>query len=175
MPTAFAIIVSSILLVAGCSARPSAPAPAAATWLVVSVHDGDTVRALDPDKVEHRVRLTGIDAPELGQAFGRVARDRLRELALRQRVVVHLHDRDRYGRDLATLEAGGKDLCRQLVAEGLAWHFTRYSDDAGLAAAEAEARAAGRGLWADPEPVAPWDWRAGEAERKASAKASAVP
>lgn len=148
---------------AGCFARP--PAPAAPTWLVVSVHDGDTVRALDPEKVEHRVRLTGIDAPELGQAFGRVARDRLRELALRQRVVVHLHDRDRYGRDLATLEAGGQDLNRQLVAEGLAWHFTRYSDDAGLAAAEAEARAAGRGLWADPEPVPPWDWRAGEAER----------
>jgi len=146
-------------------ARPAAPGP---VWRVVSVHDGDTLRAIDPQKVEHKVRLVGIDAPELGQPFGRVARDRLRELALRQQVAVQVHERDRYGRDLATLEAGGQDLARQLVAEGLAWHFTRYSDDAGLAAAEAEARAAGRGLWADPEPVAPWDWRAGEAERKAA-------
>jgi micrococcal nuclease len=170
MPT---IIFSLLLLLlAGCSPMPLAPA--APTWLVVSVHDGDTLRAIDPAKIEHKVRLSGIDAPELGQAFGRVARDRLRELALRQQLVVHVHDRDRYGRDLATLEAGGRDLNRQLVAEGLAWHFTRYSDDAGLAAAEAEARAAGRGLWADPGPVAPWEWRKGEAERKASAKA-AVP
>jgi micrococcal nuclease len=144
-------------------------APASPVWHVVSVHDGDTLRAIDDERIEHRVRLAGIDAPEMGQAFGRVSRDRLRELALRQQVVVHLLGQDRYGRDLARLEAGGVDLCRQLVAEGLAWHYVRYSDDADLAASEAAARAAGRGLWADPEPVAPWAWRAGEAGRKALA------
>ncbi len=53
-----------------------------------------------------------------------------------------------------------------MVADGLAWHFTRYSDDKRLAAAEREARAARVGLWADEAPVAPWDWRAGEADRK---------
>jgi endonuclease YncB( thermonuclease family) len=157
------------LVAAAISAGCSPKAPAGPTWYVVSVHDGETVRALDPEKVEHRVRLAGIDAPEMGQAFGRVARDRLRELALRRQVVVQVQGRDRYARDIATLEAGGRDLARVLVAEGLAWHFTRYSDDPALAAAEAEARAAGRGLWADPEPVAPWEWRAGEAKRKASA------
>jgi micrococcal nuclease len=137
------------VLLAGCSPMPvpgPPEAPAAATWLVVSVHDGDTVRAIDPAKIEHKPRLSAIDSPELGEDFGRVARDRLRELALRQRVVVHLHDRDRYGRDLATLEAAGRDLNRQLVAE-------------------AEARAAGRGLWADAGPVAPWEWRKGESKR----------
>jgi micrococcal nuclease len=167
-----AIIACCILAaMAICSAwwRPR-PTPASITWRVVSVHDGDTLRAIDDDEIEHRVRLAGIDAPEMGQAFGRVSRDRLRELALRQRVVVHLLGQDRYGRDLARLEAGGVDLCRQLVAEGLAWHYVRYSDDADLAAAEAAARAAGRGLWADPEPVAPWAWRAGEAGRKALAR-----
>ena len=164
----WAALLTCLLVVAsGCGHRP---APASPVWYVVSVHDGDTLRAIDPQKVEHKVRLSGIDAPELGQPFGRVARDRLRELALRQQVAVQVHDQDRYGRDLATLEAGGEDLNRQLVAEGLAWHFTRYSDDARLAAAEAEARAAGRGLWADPKPVPPWEWRAGEAERKAPSK-----
>ena len=50
----------------------------------------------------------------------------------------------------------------------MAWHYTRYSKDARLAAAEREARAAGRGLWADREPVPPWEWRASERERKAA-------
>jgi micrococcal nuclease len=166
-----AIVACFILAsMASCSAwwrRP--PTPATLTWRVVSVHDGDTLRAIDDEQIEHQVRLAGIDAPELGQAFGRVARDRLRELALRQRVVVHLLGQDRYTRDLARLEAGGVDLGRQLVAEGLAWHYVRYSDDAELAAVEAAARAAGCGLWADPEPVPPWAWRAGEAGRKALA------
>jgi micrococcal nuclease len=154
-----------ILLLAICSPK----ALAEPTWYVVSVHDGDTVRAIDEQKIEHRVRLAGIDAPERGQAFSRVARDRLRELALRQRVVVRVKEKDKYGRQVATLEAGGRDLGKQLVAEGLAWHYTRYSDDEDLAAAEAEARAARRGLWADPDPVPPWVWRAEEARRKATA------
>jgi len=158
------------ILAAGAVCSPRAlPEPPPTTWLVVSVHDGDTVRAIDEQKIEHRVRLAGIDAPERGQAFNRVARDRLAELALRQQVVVRVKEKDKYGRQIATLEAGGQDLGKQLVAEGLAWHYTHFSDDEDLAAAEAEARAARRGLWGDPDPVPPWVWRAGEARRKATA------
>jgi micrococcal nuclease len=145
---------------------PSRPEPPAAVWRVVSVHDGDTLRAIDEGKAEQRIRLAGIDAPERGQPFGNVARERLAALTQGQAVKVHVEDRDRYGRTVARLEVGGLDVCRQLVADGLAWHYTRYSDDADLAAVEREARAAARGLWHDPAPVAPWDWRASEAERK---------
>jgi endonuclease YncB( thermonuclease family) len=145
---------------------PARPEPAAPVWRVVSVHDGDTLRAIDEGKVEQRIRLAGIDAPERGQAFGNVSRERLAALTMGQPVEVYIEDRDRYGRTVARLEAGGVDVCRQMVADGLAWHFTRYSDDPALAAAEIEARAERRGLWRDPAPVAPWDWRAGEAERK---------
>lgn len=54
-----------------------------------------------------------------------------------------------------------------MIDAGLAWHYTRYSDDADLAAAERAARAARRGLWADPEPVPPWEWRGSESRRDA--------
>ena len=70
----------------------------------------------------------------------------------------------------ASIEVGGQDVGRQMVAAGLAWHYARYSDDADLAAAERDARAAGRGLWADREPVPPWEWRASDKERKAAAR-----
>ena len=127
---------------------------------------GDTLRAIDEGKVEQRIRLAGIDTPERGQPFGNVARERLAALTMGQAVEVHVEDRDRYGRTVARLEVGGLDVCLQMVADGLAWHYTRYSDDADLAAAERQARAARRGLWRDAAPVAPWDWRASEAEQK---------
>ncbi len=53
-----------------------------------------------------------------------------------------------------------------MVADGMAWHYVEYSKTVGLARAERDARAAGRGLWADKAPVAPWTWRAGEKGRK---------
>ena len=109
------------------------------------------------------MRLLGIDAPEIGQPFGTVSRDRLTSLTKGKS---GFDERDRYGRVLARLGVGGLDVNHQMVTDGLAWHFTRYSDDADLEAAESEARAAKRGLWRDPERIAPWDWRAGEAERK---------
>jgi micrococcal nuclease len=166
--------VLSILaaLAAGCG--PREPAPADGTLpadrpvqRIVSVHDGDTCRVLDADR-EVRVRLHGIDAPEAGQPFGTVARDRLRALIMGKAVSVEHRGQDRYGRPLVGLEIDGDDVGLRMVAEGLAWHFKRYSDDAGLAAAEVEARAARRGLWRDRQPVPPWAWRAGEKARKAA-------
>jgi hypothetical protein len=87
--------------------RP-APPPAALTdeppssgrWLVVSVHDGDTVLCLDQDNAQHKIRLVGIDAPETGQAFGTKSRDALRALVLEKSVTVHVEGEDRYGRTL---------------------------------------------------------------------------
>jgi endonuclease YncB( thermonuclease family) len=145
---------------------PAKPEPSAPVWRVVSVHDGDTLRAVDASKTEHKVRLVGIDAPEIGQAFGTKSRDGLTAMVKGKSVAVHADSEDRYGRTLARLVVEGRDVNHQMVADGLAWHFTRYSDDERLAAAEREARADRRGLWSDPAPTAPWDWRAGEAERK---------
>ena len=151
----------SMLAVAAVAAEPATLA-----GKVVSVHDGDTLRVLDAAGTQHKVRLQGIDSPETKQAFGTKARNRLADLTLGKTVTVRVHGRDRYGRTLGTVEAAGQDVNRQMVADGFAWHYVEYSKDAGLARAERDARAAGRGLWADKAPVAPWTWRADEKGRK---------
>lgn len=151
-------------IAAGLFAATAAAEPVA--WRVVNVHDGDTVTALDEENVQHRIRLQGIDAPETGQPFGRAARDDLVDLVKGKTVSVEQRGRDRYGRVLATLEVGGEDVGSRMVARGLAWHYVRFSKDERLAAAEREARAARRGLWGDPSPVPPWDWRAAARGRR---------
>ncbi|MFO7303690.1 MAG: thermonuclease family protein [Acidobacteriota bacterium] len=126
---------------------------------VVLVEDGDTVQ-IAAGRGTMRVRIFGIDAPESGQAFGREAREIAARLLASQLVDVVIRDVDSYGRLVAELRQGDRNLGRELVAAGAAWHYTAYSDDATLARAEQEARAARRGLWAAANPVAPWDYRA---------------
>lgn len=67
--------------------------------------------------------------------------------------------RDQHGRLLGTLWVDGRDINRELVAEGLAWVFGGFAPDESLLEAEAEARRQRRGLWSDPHPIAPADWR----------------
>jgi len=137
-------------------------AAAAAGWQgrVVAIADGDTLTVLR-GRQQVKVRLYGIDCPELGQPFGRRARQRAAELAFGQTVAVRPESRDRYGRTVAwVVLPGGRTLNEILVAEGLAWHYRRYAPRAGqLAELEQQARAARRGLWQDPSPVPPWNWR----------------
>jgi endonuclease YncB( thermonuclease family) len=133
---------------------------------VVAVADGDTVTVLDAARVRHRVRLLAIDAPESGQAYGAVSAASLKDLAYRRHVVAHCVDTDRYGRSVCQLFVAGVDVGLEQIRRGMAWHFARYaqhqtaSDRQKYHAAEAEARAAGRGLWREPRPVPPWVWRA---------------
>ena len=132
---------------------------------VVGVTDGDTVKAYAPGLPEIRVRLLGIDAPEMGQDYGKVARQVLADLVLGREVILHTHGNDRYGRLLAKILVAGKDVNLALVHEGLAWHYARYAstqfpgDAARYAEAQAAAHASRTGLWSFPHPVPPWDWR----------------
>ncbi len=126
------------------------------------ITDGDTLRL-----GAVRVRLFGIDAPESHQLCtgadggawecGKAAARRLAELAAVGTVRCEPQDTDRYGRLVSICTANGVDLGGELVAEGLARAYVRYSDI--YLAAEAEARAAGRGLWQGASE-APWDYRA---------------
>jgi micrococcal nuclease len=147
--------------------------PSAAKHLsgkVVGVYDGDCITLLADDRPV-KVRLAGIDAPELGQAFGQAAKQRLSELAFGRAIEITISGTDRYGRTIGDFEIGGRSAAEQMVADGLAWHYKRYSDADELAAAESAARDARRGLWADPKPVPPWEWRRHEKAGKAAAGA----
>lgn len=138
------------------------------TAQVQRVDDGDTLRiAIDGRTV--RVRIFAIDAPELDQPYGREALAEARRLLAGRVVAVTRRDTDPYGRLVASLAIDGRDVGRDLVAAGAAWHFTQFSDSRVLAAAEREARAERRGLWAFSNPVAPWRHRAEGRSNEASA------
>lgn len=133
---------------------------------VVSVADGDTVTVLDGGNAQHKIRLSGIDAPERAQPFGRRARERLAELVAGKSVEVETDKTDRYGRSVGKIVLNGTDVNLAMVVAGFAWHYKAYAkeqsaaDQRLYAGAEVDARQARRGLWFDIEPVAPWDWRA---------------
>ncbi len=117
---------------------------------VVRISDGDTITVLDGRNQQQRIRFNQIDAPESSQAFGQKSRQNISYIH-NQYVYVVEDSRDRYGRVLGTvyLMQGGK-------APALKF---RYMKDPTLLVDENNARANKRGLWADPHPVAPWDYR----------------
>lgn len=133
---------------------------------VVCVSDGDSVVLIDAAQQEHTLRLAGIDAPERGQAFGPAARLVLAQAVLGRVVRFEIQKRDRYGRAVGRLVVDDTDVALRLVEQGLAWHYTRYTHEQPeperrrYAEAELKARQAGRGLWSDPSPIPPWEWRA---------------
>lgn len=137
------------------------------------VGDGDTVTLLDPAKQQHKIRLTGIDAPEKRQAYGNVSRQHLAGLVFGRQVAADCGKTDRYGRLVCVIEVAGVDANLAQVAAGLAWHYKRYQgeqrpeDRVAYSAAEERARRERVGLWADAAPVAPWEFR--KARREAAA------
>jgi endonuclease YncB( thermonuclease family) len=142
---------------------------ALAAWMevkVVGVTDGDTLVVLEGGKVQHRVRLAGIDAPEKHQAFGARAHQALASAVFRRTVMLEWYKKDRYGRLVAKVTVADRDIGLELIAAGLAWHYKAYeqeqapADRSRYAAAEVEARRASAGLWSNPSPVPPWNYRA---------------
>lgn len=132
------------------------------TGRVIGVSDGDTIKVLTPAKQQIRVRLNGVDAPESRQAYGTRAKQFTSAMVFGKDVSVQTTDTDRYGRTVANVSVNGLSLNQELVRAGLAWWYKRYApNDATLARLESEARQAKRGLWADANPVAPWDFRHG--------------
>jgi len=148
-----------ILLVLFFLSALCSPAFADFSGRVVGVSDGDTIKVMHNGKAE-KIRLHGIDCPEKAQPFGTKAKQFTSAMVFGKAVTVQVIDMDRYGRTVAdVILPDGRVLNRELIAAGLAWWYKRYSQDKSLGLLEAEARAARRGLWADPHPVPPWEFR----------------
>ena len=135
---------------------------------VVHIADGDTVTVLDAAKTQHRIRLLDIDAPESKQAFGQKSKAYLVSLIAGKEVRVESSSRDKYRRVLGTIFLGETNVNLKMVEAGLAWRYV-HSKNPVYGKAEAEARAARKGLWADPHAVNPSEFR--KAARKAARRA----
>lgn len=153
-------LVVGIAFCVSCAATESA-------GRVTAVHDGDTFTVQTSDGRKHRIRIDGIDAPERTQPYNQISRKNLIALIGNQPVVVESNKFDRHGRPVGVVRnAAGHDVGLEQMKAGLAWHFKRYEheqsaqDRAAYAAAELLARSARTGLWRDPNPEAPWDFRA---------------
>ena len=128
------------------------------TGKCVGVHDEDSVTVMKAGRAE-KIRLEGIDCPELGQDFGTRAKRFTSSLVFGKEVQVKEYSPDRYGRMVARVSVGGQDVSLEIIKAGLAWHYKRYSSDPTLAGAEERARKAKEGLWSMPNPVPPCDYR----------------
>lgn len=156
---------------------------------VVGVTDGDTVTVLDDTKTRHTIRLASIDAPETschsksgddsacrerGQAFGKASKRSLSEIVYGKSVVVKLLPGSTYGREIGTVFVVEDD--RRIdanylqVARGMAWHYTHFakkqqshSEYARYNVGQLVAKRNKVGLWADQDPVAPWEYRSSRA------------
>ena len=134
---------------------------------VVGVTDGDTVTVLDAGNREEKIRVGGIDAPEKKQPFGEKSKQSLSGLVFGKDVRVEWKKRDRYGRIVGQVfvEPSAVDAGLFQVRAGLAWHYKKYEgeqspeDRERYAKAEDDAKASKTGLWGEPDPVPPWEWR----------------
>lgn len=132
---------------------------------VVRVADGDTITVLDAEKVQYKIRLAGIDAPEKSQAYGERSRESLAELVANRTVTVETKKKDRYGRHVGKVLVNGRDVNIEQIRRGQAWFYRQYErelsdvDRQSYDQAEAEAKDFRRGLWADERPVPPWEFR----------------
>lgn len=155
----------------GCQQSPPESQEKKDQYKVIAIKDGDTIELLKDGK-PLRVRLQGVDTPEKRQDFGTKAQQFTSDMVFGQLVSLVVHDIDRYGRTVGEIILpDGRNLGYELVKAGFAWHYTAYSKDPELARLEAEARLEKRGLWADPAPVAPWEFRRPAAKKADGSKA----
>jgi micrococcal nuclease len=151
-------LIVGLLLAATGPAHAAKPGPPV-DGRVVKITDGDTVTVLDGSNTQHKIRLAGIDAPEKGQPFGTKARENLAGKMFGQVVHVEVVDVDRYRREVGRIYLGERFINAEMVRDGFAWRYPQYDRPGEFTAAEADAHEHRRGLWADPNPVPPWEWR----------------
>jgi micrococcal nuclease len=138
-------------------------------WQILDVHDGDTIK-VKKGKITERIRLCGIDAPEISQALGKESRDYLRQLiSAKSEVQISISGTDRYNRKIGEIFLGEKFINEEMVKAGMAYHYSQYSKncpnaislkngEAMPAASEAIAQQQHLGVW-NGNYEKPWEYR----------------
>lgn len=170
-----AVLIAAMAMMAHqpASAGQAPKPPTSVPGKVVHVDDGDTVVLLTPEKLQVKIRLSSIDAPEsdhtgkqrgrVGQPYSENSKRFLASLVKGASVDARCFEEDRYGRSVCELFLGDQSVNARMVGEGWAWAYEssggRYLRDKSLLALQADAKAARRGLWAGAKPIPPWEWR----------------
>ncbi|MFM8899184.1 MAG: thermonuclease family protein [Burkholderiales bacterium] len=132
----------------------------AQTCTVFSIADGDTISVRCSTGGQVTIRISGIDAPEKRMPYGQRSKQALSTLCYLQQAGIRPKSEDRYGRVVADVQCQGRDVGAEQVRTGMAWVYDRYARGHGeLYPLQAAAKAAKLGLWADPDPTPPWEWR----------------
>ncbi len=127
---------------------------------VVAITDGDTFKLLTKDSTLIKVRLANIDCPERKQPFSKRAKQFASDAIFSKTVILKVLKKDRYRRYISNvIYDDSLSLCHELIKNGLAWHYRKYSKDSVLQALEDEARENKLGLWQNKNAIAPWKWR----------------
>lgn len=130
-----------------------------AACLVIGISDGDTLTVRCEEKIQMKIRLAEIDAPEKNQAFGDRSKQSLSDLCFQARADLDVQSIDRYKRSVAHVTCNGVAVNAEQIKRGMAWVYDRYAKDSSLYAIQDKARQTKAGLWADPSPTPPWEFR----------------
>ncbi|NTW87755.1 MAG: thermonuclease family protein [Desulfobulbaceae bacterium] len=128
---------------------------------VVGVSDGDTITVLQNNQ-QFKVRIYGVDCPESGQTSGRRAKEFTSSMVFGKKIEVTVLDVDKYGRSVGVVKVDGKTVNEALLKNGYAWLYTKYCDQSFCSKwkeLEKQASERGIGLWADKNPMPPWELR----------------
>jgi endonuclease YncB( thermonuclease family) len=168
------ILIVTVIIAAGCQApryAPVDPRPDLA-GKVVAIGDGDSITIMVDGRIEKRVRLFAIDAPEMNQPFGKQSKQNLSDLIYGRYVTIEVRGRDRYERFVGKVYLGEIDVNLEQIRSGFAWHYREFENQQSSADriayrdAESAARDSRSGLWTDQSPEPPWRHRKDERENR---------
>ena len=153
------IIILLFALFTNCIVHSQTQIPKTFQAKVVGIKDGDTFKVLYNNS-EITIRLNHIDCPEKNQPYGKNAKWKASDLCFGKMVkIVSNGKKDRYKRLIAEVYCNNININKELIKNGLAWHFKKYSSDNDYAKLEIQARKSKVGLWQQRNPIAPWNWR----------------
>ena len=124
-----------------------------------SIHDGDTINIVNENGKKVKIRLYGIDAPEIKQAYGEKSRHCLEDMLFNKKISYAIEDKDKYGRIVATIYADNVNVNYEMIKKGCAWSYFQYSKSLRNEFAQFKAKYGRIGLWAQDNPQAPWEYR----------------